>query len=237
MPHLTELHAHTSEVSRCAHLDAAGVVDRYLEAGYTTLVVTNHFNSDTLNTAGSDWQSRADYFLRGWRVAKEYAGDRMHVLLGMEIRFAECWNDYLVYGLDEDYLYAHPFLYDMDLRSFSALVRADGLLLVQAHPFRNGMKVMPPDLLDGYEIYNGHVGHDSRNPIAHAWCARHGKLATSGSDLHDPCSHINAGILTDEPVTDMQKLCTLLREKRYTLRRGGELALREGLQDLPATEL
>ena len=49
MPYLTELHAHTSEVSRCAHVDAAGVVDRYLSEGYTSLVISNHFNNFTLD--------------------------------------------------------------------------------------------------------------------------------------------------------------------------------------------
>lgn len=237
MPFLTELHAHTSEVSRCAHLDAAGVVARYLEAGYTTLVISNHFNNDTLDTAGSDWQSRAAFYLDGWRKAVRAAEGRMHVLLGMEIRFPGSMNDYLVYGLDESYLLSHPYLYDMNLRDFSELAHRDGLLIVQAHPFRNGMTVMRPELLDGYEVYNGHLGHDSRNPIARAWCRTHAKIPTSGSDFHDPTSAIDAGILTDEPITDIKQLCRLLRCGYYTLHCGGTLAEKEGLADFPANDL
>ena len=237
MPFLTEMHAHTSEVSRCAHLDAAGVAARYLEAGYTTLVIANHFNNYTLDTAGSDWQTRAAYYLRGWRKAVDTANGRLHVLLGMEIRFPGSMNDYLVYGLDEEYLLAHPYLYDMNLRDFSELVRRDGLLIIQAHPFRNGMTVMQPELLDGYEVFNGHVGHDSRNPIARAWCRTYGKIPTSGSDFHDPTSVIDAGIQTDVPITDMKQLCAVLRSGKYTIHCGGALAQREHLTDFPAADL
>ena len=237
MPYLTELHAHTSEVSRCAHVDAAGVVDRYLNAGYSTLVIANHFNNYTLDIAGSDWQSRADYYLRAWRRAVAYAGDRMHVLLGMEIRFPENSNDYLVFGLDEQYILSHPYLYDRNLRDFSESARADGLLVVQAHPFRDGMSVMSPELLDGYEVFNGTVTHNSRNPIARAWCRTHGKIPTSGSDFHNPDSVIDAGILTDEPVTDMATLCRILRSGAYTLHCSGPLSERESMTDFSATEL
>lgn len=237
MPFLTEMHAHTSEVSRCAHLDAAGVVARYLEAGYTTLVVANHFNNYTLDTAGSDWQSRAAYYLRGWKRAVDAAGGRLHVLLGMEIRFPGSMNDYLIYGLDEDYVLAHPYLYDMNLRDFAELAHKDGLLIVQAHPFRDGMMVMRPELLDGYEVFNGHIGHDSRNPIARAWCRTYGKIPTSGSDFHDPTSAVDAGILTEEPVTDTRQLCAILRSGAYTVHCGGALAQKEGLFDFPANAL
>ena len=73
MPYLTELHAHTSEVSRCAHVDAAGVVDRYLSEGYTSLVISNHFNNFTLDRTGSDWKTRVEYYLNGWRCAVKHA--------------------------------------------------------------------------------------------------------------------------------------------------------------------
>ncbi len=237
MPYLTELHAHTSEVSRCAHVDAAAVVDRYLREGYTSLVISNHFNNYTLDTAGSDWQARADYFLRAWRRATERAGNRMHVLLGMEIRFPENMNDYLVFGLDEQYVLSHPYLYDMNLRDFSELAHADGLLVIQAHPFRNGMTVMPPELLDGYEVFNGHVGQRSRNPMTREWCRMQKKIPTSGSDFHNADFYTDAGILTDEPITDMNRLCAVLRSGDYTLHCAGPLSEQEGLTDFPAKML
>lgn len=237
MAYLTELHVHTSEVSQCAHIDAAGVVDRYLAAGYTTLVVTNHFNDYTLDNTGSDWQERAEYYLRGWSRAVEHSAGRMHVLLGMEIRFPENMNDYLVYGLTEAYIRSHPFLYKMNLRDFSDLAHKDGMLIIQAHPFRNGMTVVRPELLDGYEVFNGHVGQKSRNPIAREWCAMNGKIPTSGSDFHDPDSYADAGIITEEPMRTMEQLCGLLRSGKYTLHCAGPIAEKDGVTDFPASRL
>lgn len=237
MAYLTELHAHTSEVSLCAKIDAAGVVDRYLKEGYTTLVIANHFNDYTIDPVSPDWQACATHYLNGWKKAVQHAAGRMNVLLGMEIRFPEAFNDYLIFGMTEEYLRSHPFLYRMSLKEFSAMAHSDGLLIVQAHPFRNGMKVVPPDLVDGYEVFNGHVGHDSRNPIALDWCRRYGKLPTSGSDFHGADFYVDAGILTNEPITDMPQLCRILQSRSYTLHCAGPLSEQEHMTDLAATAL
>ena len=39
----TELHAHSEECSECACFPAEKVAEDYIKAGYTTLVLTNHF--------------------------------------------------------------------------------------------------------------------------------------------------------------------------------------------------
>lgn len=237
MSFLTELHAHTSEVSRCATIGAADVADRYIAEGYTTLVIANHFNHDTLDPLGSDWQTVVDHYLSGWRIAAEHAAGKLNVLLGMEIRFPEAYNDYLVFGLTEDYIRSHPFLYDMNIHDFHETAKADGLLVIQAHPFRNGMTVKRPDDVDGYEVFNGHVGHDSRNPIARDWCRRYGKIPTSGSDFHRADFYVDAGILTDTPITGMDQLCNVLRNGTYTVHCAGPLSEQEHMTDFAATDL
>ena len=40
--YLYDPHTHTSETSKCGHLFAAEVVDRYVRNGYSGLVVTHH---------------------------------------------------------------------------------------------------------------------------------------------------------------------------------------------------
>ena len=40
----TELHCHTGDVSNCGQETAEYIVSRYLEAGYTSLVVANHMS-------------------------------------------------------------------------------------------------------------------------------------------------------------------------------------------------
>ncbi len=233
MAFLTELHCHTSEVSSCAHQTAEQAAERYLAEGYSTVVVTNHYTKSTLERAGEDWQSRFDYYLSGYRKFRDYADGRLAVLLGMELRFTENLNDYLIFGLDEEFIYNHPNLHEMTLKSFRALADKHGLLIVQAHPFRNQMTVMNPDLLHGIEIFNAHAGHDSRNDLALEWCRRHGKIPTSGSDFHDANFHVKGGIATEEKITSMEQLTALLRAKQgYTLLCGGPAAVRDGMTDL-----
>ena len=182
MQYKTELHCHSSEVSPCADLTVAEVTERYIAAGYTTVVLTNHYCDSVINNAGETWEEKIGHYLSAYHAMKEYAGDRLNILLGCELRFTENHNDYLVFGMTEEFLREYPELHTMKLKSFSELSRKMGFLLIQAHPFRNRMTVMPPKYLDGIEVFNGHHGHDSRNQLADALAKRYGLLRTSGSE-------------------------------------------------------
>lgn len=231
MQYKTELHAHTCEVSPCADLTAKEVADRYIADGYTSLVITNHYTENIIQNAGETWEERIRYYLAPFYLMKEYADKRLNVLLGCELRFTESFNDYLILGLTEEFLISHPDLHLMTLKSFSALAHENGLLIVQAHPFRNGMRIMPPEYLDGIETFNGHRGHDSRNPIADAWAKRHGLIETSGTDFHHPHQSGVAGILTDEPIVSMEQLVETLKNGNYLLHCTGPRAEIEGIVD------
>lgn len=234
MQYLTELHAHTSEVSPCAHITAKELVDRYIEAGYSTLYITNHYHAHIIDSAGATWEEKIAHYLSAYHIAKEYAGDRLHILWGCELRFAENHNDYLVYGLTEEFLKANPDLHCMSLKTFSSFARENGLLLIQAHPFRKGMVIMRPEYLDGIEVFNGHKGHDSRNKIADMWARRYGLLRTSGSDFHNPDSETAGGIITDTPITSSAQLIETLRNGTYALHCSGTAAALDGMADMPA---
>lgn len=231
MQYKTELHAHTREVSPCADLTATEVADRYIADGYTSIVITNHYTQTIIERMGDTWEERINAYLSPIRMMREYAKDRLNVLLGCELRFAENSNDYLIIGITEEFLISHPELYLMNLKSFSALARENGLLVVQAHPFRNGMSVMPPEYLDGIETFNGHVGHDSRNPIADAWAKRYGLIETAGTDFHHPYQSGVAGILTDEPIVSEEQLLAILKSGSYTLHCSGPRSEAEGIVD------
>ena len=235
MQYKTELHAHTNEVSPCADLTGPEVVERFIAAGYDSVVITNHYCAYVIDNAGQTWEEKIEHYLSGWRTAKDYAKDRIHVILGCELRFTENLNDYLIFGMTEDFLRTHPELHKMTLKTFSALARENGLLVVQAHPFRSRMTVVKPQLLDGVEAFNGHIGHDSRNYLANELALRYGLIRTSGGDFHHPHQRADvAGILTDTPVSDMEQLTAILKSGCYTLICGGPVAERDGMCDMPA---
>ena len=77
-------------------------------------------------------------------ILTEAAGDRLTILMGMELRFSQNSNDYLVFGFDRDYLMTHRDIHRMGIGNYIRMAREDGLLTIQAHPFRNGMTVTDP---------------------------------------------------------------------------------------------
>ena len=234
MQYKTELHAHTCEVSPCADFTAPELAEIYLRAGYRTVVITNHYTQPIIEEHEGSWKEKMDWFVSPIRLMKEAVGDKMDVLLGCELRFAENNNDYLIFGITPDFLYEHPELYRMSLRTFSELAHEQGLLIVQAHPFRNGMKIMKPEYLDGYEVFNGHPKHHARNFLAEPYAESYGKIKTSGSDFHHPTSETAGGILTETPVASMEQLVALLHSGDYTLLCEGTAAKRDGMKTHPA---
>lgn len=215
----TELHCHSKSVSECASVSNEEIIQKYTEAGYKTLVLSNHFNYGTqcFHKCDNDYQAFVTAYLKGYEDLKRDAEGKLIVLLAMELRFKENSNDYLVFGIDEKFLRENEGLFDLNPESFSKIARENGLLFIQAHPFRNSMKIVRPDLLDGVEVYNGHKGHDSRNEIANLWAEKYGLIKTSGTDFHYNHVPANAGIRTEHVIESMEELIKILKEGTYEL--------------------
>lgn len=209
-----ELHAHTAEVSSCGRMPAAELMERYARAGYGALVVTDHLWN---HWGGSQPVSeRVECYLTGYRLAQE-AGTRLgvKVLLGAELRVEPAKEDYLAFGLTEEllpelmaYLDAEPAI-----SALHEYLRARRVLLVQAHPFRPGLRAMPGDWLDGVEVYNGNPRHDSHNAEALAYGRQVGKVLASGSDAHQAEDVARGGIYAPRWVEDAPGLFRFLSEQ------------------------
>ncbi len=214
----TELHCHSKSISECASVSNEEIINKYTEAGYSTIVLANHFNKTTQDFHKCEnYQDFVTVYVNGYKDLKKDAEGKLTVLLGMELRFTENVNDYLVFGITEEFLREHEPLYLMNPESFSKLARENGILFVQAHPFRNSMTVIRPGLLDGVEVFNGHMGHDSRNEIADAWADKYGLIKTSGTDFHYNHVPANAGILTENKIDSMDTLVETLKSGKYEL--------------------
>jgi len=220
----TELHCHSAPVSACAKAFPEEIVQAYLEHGYNTIVLTNHFSRFTFKNkrmgdlSALPWQEKVDYYMKGYRELKEAAGDKINIIFGCELRSNLDENDYLIYGLDEDFLRRNEDLYDVPTPEVSARVRESGFLFLQAHPFRDFMQMVNPQYLDGIEVFNGNPSQDSRNDIARIWAERFGLIGTSGSDFHKIVEGAFAGgILTDEPITSNEQLLEILRSGNFEM--------------------
>ena len=221
MKYKTELHCHTKEISHCSGESGAEVAKKYIEHGYTTLTVTNHFLSWTAKEIdGETWEQTIGRFFGAVDLVREAAGELLHVLAGLELRLDGDPNDYLVFGATRETLLDLPDIFEKSIRDAHALLNERGAIVVQAHPFRFGMKLVHPSYVDGYEVANGHPGHHSHNDLAEAWARRfvnHHPILTAGTDEHEPIHVPNAGILTDEPITTNDELLAALRSGDYEL--------------------
>lgn len=219
MKYKTEMHAHTSNVSRCSGVSADELAAEYKNAGYRTLVVTDHFNPDTFHhLTFKDWKEQVEYFISGYNRVKQYEDLGFSVILGMEVRFYENNNDYLVYGVTKDFLLECEDIMNFGIHKFIEKSRAAGLITVQAHPFRNGMTITPPDFIDGIEISNRHPYQQSRNEIAGHWAQLYPDLIkTGGTDYHQLDYPKAGGILTDAPVNDSHELLKVLKSGSYEI--------------------
>ena len=210
----TELHLHTAEISPCCDCPTAITVERYVAAGYTTVVVTDHFNPDFVRAAGSP-EAAAERFFDGYREVRRLSAGRLSVLSAFELRLEETRNEYLVYGLSHDFLLKNPDLVTLTRREALARVHGAGGLMYLAHPFRDRMTVINPQGFDGVEVFNAHNGHDSRNALAYAYARHHGLAGIAGTDYHHTSNAPSAGIMTHEPIASDKELLAVLRSGTY----------------------
>ena len=218
MSYKLELHAHSKDISACSSTPAELVAELYINAGYNGIVLTNHYSDYTFNhhLKGECFEEKIDRYVEAAQKIRDAAGGKLDVILGCELHIADTHNDYLLFGFDEDFLYRDGLM-KLHVGALSELCRNEGILLFQAHPFRNSMTVVNPKLLDGIEVYNGHKGHDSRNTIAEAWADRFGLRKSSGSDFHDPTSQIDGGIIIGSRITTQKELKEVLLSGEYEL--------------------
>ena len=216
----TELHCHTKHVSRCAGHDAEGIVEMYLEAGYTSIVITEHLAAGTfVNMQDKSLEEQMEHFVQGYRKVKEAAKGRLNVLMGAEVNFAGTLStDYLIYGLEEEFYHRCPDIYTQNKYWTASLVRNNGGVFIQAHPFRTNCAVTEEFVLDGIEVWNGHPFQKNHNRIAREFAKDYPNyILTSGGDHHDDNMYPDAGILTREPIVTEKQLAEVLRSRDFEL--------------------
>ena len=218
MKYKTELHCHSEDASDCSHESAEGIVEKYLAAGYSTICLTNHFGPGEHDE--TDWVSKVDKLFYAYEKLVKVSEGWLNIIMGMELRVTKNHNDYLVFGFNRKFLLDRPDLLKMTIGQFTSKARTQGILTIQAHPFRYGMTTVRPDQIDGVEVFNGHFGHESNNDIAESWAKKHRLIQTSGTDHHDKHHIPNGGIETDSPIRTPEELIAVLKSGNYRLLRG-----------------
>ncbi len=191
-----ETHLHTSESSACGKNTGVEMARVYKEAGYDAIIVTDHFyRGNTRPNKNQTWEAWVNEFCKGYENAKA-EGDK----IGLKVFFGweETYDglDFLVYGLDKEWLLAHPEIKSVTIEEQYKIVKENGGMVIQAHPFREEYYIRNPRVYedgaycDGIEVLNAsHFSKYGNNGItmnekALKFAQEHDLLMTGGSDIH-----------------------------------------------------
>ena len=218
--HLYDTHVHTIETSPCGKLHAAETVEWYASHGYTGLVITDHLHKQFLDTAGADhgWDILIDKYCQGYRAALQKGNEiGFTVIFGAEMRFEDNDNDYLIYGIDENWLRQHPYVICQSARDFFQKYHND-VLIIQAHPYRDGNINVFEDSIHGIELINTNRRHNNYPDRALDLCKKHPEyFRQAGSDTHRAEDRCLAGIETEQNIHNSFEFADLIRSGNYCL--------------------
>lgn len=178
-----ELHAHTSPASSCSEVSPEEVVTIYKELGYDAVVIANHFSFEYQDSTKQQVIDR--FFLDLENAHKKGEELGINVIPAAEIRFTENDNDYLIYGITEKMMEEIYDLLPYGVDNFRRAYSMPDSVFLQAHPFREGMVLADPAILDGIEVFNLHPNHNSKIGLAAVYANEQKfPIITAGSDFH-----------------------------------------------------
>ena len=217
MKYKFETHAHTSEISPCAQVKACDVIKEYHDNGYSGIVITDHVGGWSFDVMSGSWKDKIDKLIKTYDIAQN-TGQKLgiRVLFGIELALGEPFRDYLVYGIDYEFLYESEYLYCMNNKEFFKIAQENNYLLFAAHPFRYPKNTMDSRYLHGVEVYNGNKRHNSHNEDALAWAKKHNKIQISGSDFHE-YGDITAGIYLPSVPNTISEFTDMLKKDSHTI--------------------
>ena len=231
-PYLYDCHVHTSEGSACGKNTGSEMAQAYKAAGYSGIVITDHFYyGNTAIDRDLPWPIWVDHFSKGYENAKATG-----LKIGLQVFFGweACYEgtEFLIYGLSPSWLLAHPEIKNATISEQFHLIKKDGGLVIQAHPFReesyiDAMRLFP-DLVDGIEVLN--ATHSNPHSLFHynphfdkeaaQYAKAHHFLLTAGSDMHNT-DLLGGGIAFSHPLQNEKDFVKAITSKETYLLTNG----------------
>lgn len=214
------MHLHTSEISRCASILAKEQIRTYKNQGFTGVCVTDHFlNGNTSVPRELSWKERITLFCKGFEAAKK-EGEKCGVDVFFGWEYSYRGTDFLTYGLDKEWLLAHPEIMQMNTKDYCDFVRGQGGFVVQAHPFREARYIemirLLPRQVDGVEVLNANRT-DFENERADEYADNYNLIKLAGSDNHTGRQPRLCGISSDIKFSSIQELISAVKSGKTSL--------------------
>ncbi len=209
-----ETHLHSSPVSVCAKAGVRENLEFYKSLGYDGVFLTNHFLDGNIGVDTSlDYKQKLDYYFSDYHEAKKIGKEiKIKVFLGLEISYKG--TDFLIYGLDEEWYYAHPEIMEMKKTDELDFMIKEGAYVVQAHPYReanyiNHVRLFPRSV-HAVEIYNA-CRKPLENKMAKIYAKEYNLATFAGTDNHFGAKQkFLGGMQSKKPVTSEKDFVTKL---------------------------
>lgn len=231
-PYLYETHMHTSEASKCSYSTGKEMAQAAKDAGYTGVIITNHnWYGNTCIDEKLPWKEWVEQFCKGYENALDWGTQiGLDVFFGYESGYKG--TEFLIYGVDKEWLIAHPEIKDASISEQYKLVHADDGLVIQAHPYRKEdyipeIRLFPEDV-DGVETINAthscHLSLKHNDPEfdtkALSYARKYHLPMTAGSDVHTT-DIFGGGMAFKRKLNSIQDFCQAVKSgEDYLLTNG-----------------
>lgn len=221
-----QLHVHTWPCSMCGRMSPSELCEALKDGGYQGTVITNHFyhgNSGIDRGDSTSWEQFVEAYERDYlecvREAEKYDLD---IIFGIE-ESVKPGIEILCYGITPRVLYENPQLRNCKIDEVIRVMRENGVVIIQAHPFREASYIpapghLPIEYIDGVEIYNRGNATEQMNERALAFAEEHPHLLrTSSADAHTTDRVCIGGIMVSKRIKSSLELAQVLRNREYEL--------------------
>ncbi|GHV69682.1 hypothetical protein AGMMS49928_13010 [Spirochaetia bacterium] len=219
MSYLYETHLHTCESSACAVSHGREYIKPYIDLGYTGVIITDHFfRGNSRIDRSLPWRRWVEQFCRGYEETREEGERRgLDVFFGWEETYDG--DDYLIYGLDKNWLLEHPEAASWTRREQFAAVHRGGGCVVQAHPFRQhyyiSKIVLSTGCVDAVEAANAGNEDQSYDALAMRYAEKLSLPVSAGSDIHrasDVTPDTTFGVYLEKKLSSITDYVRAIRE-------------------------
>jgi hypothetical protein len=152
------------------------------------------------------------------KAVEEGKKHSMNVIFSPELSL--CGNHYLLYGVTREFLKLREDIFDISLDELYAHLKAHGITVIQAHPYRDDKCQPHPHHVDGFEI-NVHPKHENYNERTLEIAAEYDMPLTVGSDVHGEGQVGLSATLSEEKIESIEQYLELLFARKLTRSVGG----------------
>ena len=216
-----ETHLHTAPVSACAKASVRETIEFYASEGYDGVFLTNHFLDGNIGIAEDrPYKEKLDFYFSAYYEAKEL-GEKLGLQVFPAVELTCKGTDFLVYGPEPAFYYAHPEILDMKKTVQLPYFMEQGALVVQAHPFREAYYIdhirLFPRSVHGFETLNADRT-ELENRMADIAAEQYGLLKFAGSDNHWAGNAKKlAGMESDERITSLEDFIAAVKQGKMRI--------------------